>query len=90
MEFDDKPQRANQLRASKHSITVDKRTVSISLEESFWEGFKDIARSKEMTHSELLGAIIAKHGSGNLSSSVRVFVLDHYRAQAAEAHKIIG
>ncbi len=87
---DDEPQRENPLRAAKHSITVDKRTVSISLETPFWDGFRDIARLKGMTHAQLLGAIIAEHGSANLSSAVRVFVLAYFRAQAAEAGKIIG
>ncbi len=87
---DDEPQREKPLRATKHSITVDKRTVSISLEAPFWDGFRDISRLKRMTHAQLIGAIIAEHGTANLSSAVRVFVLDHYRVQAAEARKIIG
>ncbi len=87
---DDEPQREKPLRATKHSITVDKRTVSISLETPFWDGFRDIARLKGMTHAQLIGAIIAEHGTANLSSAVRVFVLDHYRGQVAQAGKIIG
>ena len=87
---DDEPQREKPLRATKHSITVDKRTVSVSLEEPFWEGFRDIARLKRMTHAQLISAIIAEHGSANLSSAVRVFVLAHFRAQAAELGRIIG
>jgi predicted DNA-binding ribbon-helix-helix protein len=90
LQSDDRPQRANPLRAAKHSITVDKRTVSISLEAPFWEGFRDIARLRRMTHAQLLGSIIAEHGAGNLSSAVRVFVLTHFRAQVAEAGKLIG
>jgi predicted DNA-binding ribbon-helix-helix protein len=87
---DDEPQREKPLRATKHSITVDKRTVSISLEPPFWEGFRDIARLKGMTHAQLLGAIMAEHGARNLSSAVRVFVLAHFRARAAEAGQVIG
>lgn len=83
------PPRGNPLRAIKRSITVGQRTVSISLEEPFWEGFRDIARLKGVTLSELLSSIMAEH-SVHLSSAVRVYVLEYYRALSADAGKIIG
>ena len=68
----------------KRSIAVDAHKTSISLEEEFWNGLKDIARARQMTLTELISAI-RRCGQGNLSSAVRVFVFDHYRALAPVA-----
>ena len=46
-------------------------------------GLKDIAASRNMTLSELVASIDADRRQGNLSSAIRLFVLDHYRAQAS-------
>ena len=50
--------------------------TSISLEELFWQALREIAAEREMTTSALLNSIASKRGEGNLSSSVRVFVLE--------------
>lgn len=68
----------------KRSIAIDEHKTSISLEEEFWKGLKDIARARHMTLSELIPAI-RQCRQGNLSSAVRVFVFDHYRALAPAA-----
>ena len=54
--------------------------TSISLEEPFWQALREIAREREMTMSALLNSIASKRGESNLSSAVRVFVLEHFRA----------
>ena len=58
--------------------------TSVSLEEAFWRGLKDIARSRRMTLSDLVCGIDTKRGYGNLSSAVRLFVLNHYQARFRE------
>ena len=68
----------------KRSITIARRKTSISLEEEFWIGLKDIARARQMALSPLVLAIRQRH-HGNLSSAIRVFVFDHYRAQVPTA-----
>jgi predicted DNA-binding ribbon-helix-helix protein len=68
----------------KRSIAIDAHKTSISLEEEFWKGLKDIARARQMTLTELIPAI-RRCRQGNLSSAVRVFVFDHYRALAPAA-----
>lgn len=65
----------------KRSIAIAGHKTSISLEDAFWRGLKDIALSRRMTLSDLVGAIDAERQHGNLSSAIRLFVLDHYRAQ---------
>jgi predicted DNA-binding ribbon-helix-helix protein len=66
----------------KRSIVITGHKTSVSLEDAFWSGLKDIATSRNMTLSELVAAIDADRRQGNLSSAIRLFVLDHYRALA--------
>jgi predicted DNA-binding ribbon-helix-helix protein len=66
----------------KRSIVITGHKTSVSLEDAFWSGLKDIAAARNMTLSELVASIDADRRQGNLSSAIRLFVLDHYRAQA--------
>ena len=66
----------------KRSIVVAGHKTSVSLEEAFWNGMKEISGERNMTLSELVGEIDGKRQQGNLSSAIRLFVLNHYRAQA--------
>jgi predicted DNA-binding ribbon-helix-helix protein len=63
----------------KRSIVVAGHRTSISLEDAFWKALKAIARERGETLSGLVAAIDDKRRGGNLSSAIRVFVLDHYR-----------
>lgn len=65
----------------KRSIVVAGHKTSISLEDAFWQALKEIARSRTMTISDLASTIDADRQHGNLSSAIRLFVLDHYRAR---------
>jgi predicted DNA-binding ribbon-helix-helix protein len=67
----------------KRSIVIAGHKTSVSLEDAFWSGLKDIAASRNMTLSDLVGSIDADRRQGNLSSAIRLFVLDHYRSQLA-------
>jgi predicted DNA-binding ribbon-helix-helix protein len=71
----------------KRSIVVAGRKTSVSLEDAFWKTFKEIADGRHMTSSELAAAIDAERQHGNLSSAIRLFVLDYYRAQLSEHEK---
>jgi predicted DNA-binding ribbon-helix-helix protein len=65
---------------TKRSIVIDGHKTSVSLEEAFWKGLKEIAANRDLSLSELVSSIDAERSQGNLSSSIRLFVLDHYRA----------
>jgi len=65
----------------KHSIQLQRHKTSISLEEPFWNELKKIARDHRMTLSELVTTIDDRRGQGNLSSAIRLFVLNHFRNQ---------
>jgi len=66
----------------KRSIVVAGHKTSVSLEEAFWNGMKEISSARGMTLSELVGEIDGQRKQGNLSSAIRLFVLDHYRSMA--------
>jgi predicted DNA-binding ribbon-helix-helix protein len=68
----------------KRSIVVSGHKTSVNLEEAFWSGMKEIAWARSMTLSELVGEIATNRHPGNLSSAIRLFVLDHFRRRAQE------
>ena len=66
----------------KRSIVVAGHKTSVSLEDAFWEGLKDIAKARRVTLSDLVGGIDTNREHGNLSSAIRLFVLSHYQKRA--------
>ena len=65
----------------KRSIVVAGHKTSVSLEDAFWKGLKEIAGRRHMTLSDLVGTIDSQRQHGNLSSALRLFVLDFYRTR---------
>jgi predicted DNA-binding ribbon-helix-helix protein len=71
----------------KRSVVVAGHKTSVSLEDEFWKGLKEIAGGRHVTLSDLVGTIDAERRHGNLSSAIRLFVLDFYRRQLADLDK---
>jgi predicted DNA-binding ribbon-helix-helix protein len=67
----------------KRSIVIAGHKTSVSLEDAFWRGLKDIAVHRGITLSDLVGAIDSDRQHGNLSSAIRLFVLDHYQTRTS-------
>jgi len=67
----------------KRSVVIGGHKTSVSLEEAFWDGMKEISRERGKTISELVSEIDDRRQQGNLSSAIRLFVLDHFRTGAA-------
>lgn len=63
----------------KRSIVIAGHKTSVSLEDAFWTGLKEIATARDMTLSDMVALIDSQRHHGNLSSAIRLFVLDHYR-----------
>jgi predicted DNA-binding ribbon-helix-helix protein len=68
----------------KRSIVIGGHKTSVSLEEPFWRGLKDIAQDQHMTLSTMVGKIDTNRKQGNLSSALRLFVLDRVRTLSSE------
>ncbi len=66
----------------KRSIVLQGRKTSVSLEEEFWDGVKEIAGDRSATLSDVIADIEANREPGNLSSAIRLSVLDYYRSKA--------
>ena len=66
---------------SRHTIVISGRKTSVNLEDEFWDGLKEVAVARNMKLHTLVTKIDSKRQHANLSSAVRLFVLDFYQAQ---------
>jgi predicted DNA-binding ribbon-helix-helix protein len=64
----------------KRSIVIAGHKTSVSLEDAFWQGLKQIASERDITLSDMVASIDTERRQGNLSSAIRLLVLDYYRA----------
>jgi predicted DNA-binding ribbon-helix-helix protein len=71
----------------KRSIVIAGHKTSVSLEDAFWKGLKEIADDRDVTLSDLVSSIDTDRQHGNLSSAIRLFVLDHYRNRTMPARE---
>ena len=63
----------------KRSVVVDGHKTSVSLEDQFWNDLKAIARAHGATLSKIVSEIDNTRQQRNLSSALRLFVLDQVR-----------
>jgi predicted DNA-binding ribbon-helix-helix protein len=68
----------------KRSIVIAGHKTSVSLEDAFWKGLKEIAEIRDVSLSDLVSTIDHERKHGNLSSAIRLFVLDYYRSHRDE------
>ena len=69
-------------RVVKRSVTIAGHKTSVSLEDAFWNALKEIAATRKIPLPDLVSTINKERKHGNLSSAIRLFVLDHYRRLA--------
>jgi predicted DNA-binding ribbon-helix-helix protein len=75
-------------QVAKRSMVIRGHKTSISLEDAFWNGLREIARLRGETVTQLVADIDAERKTANLSSNLRVFVLDHYRNQLSRKNLV--
>ena len=65
----------------KHSVLIAGHRTSLSIEHAFWEKLKAIAARRRISLNKLIEEIdrnrSAESKSANLSSTIRVFILEH-------------
>ena len=68
----------------KHSVIVKGRHSSVSLEGAFWNALKEIAVAQNITATALVSKIDSEREreAANLSSAIRVYVVEYYRLTA--------
>ncbi|HKQ86774.1 MAG TPA: ribbon-helix-helix domain-containing protein, partial [Candidatus Acidoferrales bacterium] len=67
----------------KRSVVIAGHKTSVSVEDEFWDSFKEIASEHGMTVAAMIGKIDGGRKHANLSSAIRLFVLGVYRDQIA-------
>lgn len=67
----------------KHSVLLDGHQTSVSLEDAFWDGLLSIAKSRGQSVNRLVTEIDHARTT-NLSSAIRVFVLNQLKADASD------
>jgi predicted DNA-binding ribbon-helix-helix protein len=71
----------------KRTLRFGGRKIGISLEDAFWSELKEIAHSQGTTLSKLVAQIDDARQQGNLSSAIRLYVLDHVRSRGQGREK---
>jgi predicted DNA-binding ribbon-helix-helix protein len=64
----------------KRSVMLGGHKTSVSLEDAFWVRLREIAASRQTTISDVVGSINIRRETGNLSSAIRLFVLESYQS----------
>ena len=65
----------------KRSVNIKGHLTSVSLEEEFWDALKRIAEKEAISLNNLAARIDEGRGKNNLSSALRLYVLEHLLAQ---------
>ncbi len=67
----------------KRSIVRNGQKTSVSLEDAFWDGLREIATAQKAKLSTLVRQIDQGRQGNNLSSAIRVFVFNQLRGQVS-------
>jgi predicted DNA-binding ribbon-helix-helix protein len=70
--------------ATRAGIAISGCKTSVSLEDEFWKALKLIVGERDMKLWELVTSIDSDRQHGNLSSAIRLFVLNYYRSALNE------
>jgi len=63
-------------RVVKHSLVIAGHRTSISIEDAFWRRLRCVATERGLSVNALAALVDASRGDANLSSALRVFVLE--------------
>jgi predicted DNA-binding ribbon-helix-helix protein len=74
----------------KRSIVIHGHKTSVSLEDQFWSCLKEIALGERMTLTRVVTTIDLARQHSNLSSAIRLFVLDRMRVTKYSANRLDG
>lgn len=68
----------------KRSVSIAGHPTSVSLEEPFWAALRMIAAERNLALAALIAEIDEARTNSGLSSAIRLHVLAHYQALAAQ------
>ncbi len=65
-------------------LIAGRHATSISLEEDFYQEFINIAKEKNLSRNELVTIIDRERTVDNLSSAIRLYVLQYYKNKTTD------
>ena len=65
--------------SNKHTVKINGHITSVFLESEFWEEIKQISKAKSVSTGQLISQIDQQKRGSNLSSAIRLYVLNHMR-----------
>ena len=72
-------------RPVKRSLTLRGHRTSVSLEDAFWQAFREISEQKGRAINDLAAEIDTERGTDcGLASAIRLYVLRHYKTANVE------
>ena len=74
----------NALMMKKRSVKIGRHATSISLEEPFWATLKELADEQDKALNRLIAEIDAGRSDANLSSALRLYVLEALRRKISD------
>jgi len=67
----------------KRSVVLSRHNTSVSLEDQFWDSLRELADEANVPLGKLVEQIDEGRKHANLSSAIRLFVLEHFQSQSA-------
>ncbi len=72
----------------KRSVTIAGHRTSVWIDEPFWQALGEIAGEQGVSGAALIAGIDKRRAAGdNLSSAIRTYVLEWYRARHMPAQR---
>ena len=81
---------ANPSKNLKRSVMLAGKHTSVSLEREFWVALKQLAEEASIPVNELINRVDGARDAPNLSSALRIFVIEQFRRKAHEAGQLAG
>ena len=65
--------------SNKHTVKVNGHNTSVFIENDFWKELKRICSEKKISSGQLISEIDKEKSTSNLSSAIRLYILNHIR-----------
>jgi predicted DNA-binding ribbon-helix-helix protein len=72
----------------KRSVVVNGHKTSVSLENEFWDALRQVAKQSNVSVARLLVEIERSRTTINLSSAIRIFLLNYFRTQNSDRRPV--
>ena len=67
--------------SNKRTVKIDGHITSVFLETEFWEEILKLSKKENTTPDKIISKIDKPKNTSNLSSAIRLYVLNHLKGQ---------